>query len=74
MVVDYATAYAALSPPSNDPGMTSRELSALWGSKATATKERIRTLLNSGKLKLGWRKIERIDGLTTTVPVYKIVK
>lgn len=60
------------NPRKSDDGHTTRELASAWGVSENATKARLRVLADSGKLIVGQRPFQRIDGKSCSVPVYRL--
>ena len=73
-VDEWRAAYAALGPAESDPGMSTKELSELWGIGRTPTIVRIKTLVNAGTLRPGTRRVRDSSGRWCNVPVYEIVQ
>ena len=66
--------YARLAEPRNDPGLTAKELSAIWGLRERQTRLRIQSLVKGGALRAGTKTISDITGRPNRVPVYELVK
>lgn len=72
--IDICDLSAALreGAPADDEGETAREISARVGHGEKWVREALRKLHVAGKLELGRRTIEYIDGRRGQTPVYRI--
>lgn len=58
----------------NDRGQTATEIGSAVGKTAGAVRMLLRRVMAMGRLEVGKRTIQRIDGRTTTITVYSILK
>lgn len=56
-------------------GFTTRDLVKIFNKRPRTVRDMVRELVDSGKVKfVGHRKVSRIDGVLTKVPVYQFVE
>ena len=55
---------------SDDPGKTTAEWAALWGMHKKTAAERLNAIKAAGRLTVGTRHIECLDGKVRRIPVY----
>lgn len=67
-------ALTSLRKVANDEGDTAEELAAKVGHDVKWVHKRLKAAKAQGKLIVGRAQRERLDGKTTTVPVYRIAK
>ena len=73
MSVDWLSAFRELQAerPADDPGNTVREISERLGlSTASVRQNVVRPGVESGRIRCGRRRVRRIDGNWSQVPVY----
>lgn len=58
----------------NHAGHTTRELAQEWKCSERLVKDRLRTLLDAGRLSVGTRAMRRIDGRPCPIPTYLLIK
>lgn len=71
---DWLTALRATEPACDPDALTGRELGALLGIKASATKERVRRLLANGTLLPSQKRITDAAGRPHLVVAYLLAK
>ena len=58
---------------SSDKGATARELGQSMGVSNKTTLNRLRILMDAGRLEVGWRQTSTMSGIPGRVPVYWLV-
>ena len=63
---------ARATKPDDDPGLTTNEIADMFGWSANTVRKHLRKLQGADKLAHGRRTFTRLDGIETTVPVYRL--
>ncbi len=71
---DWLNALHALEPACEPDALTRRELANLFGLKPSATKERIRKMVENGAARLTRKRVADTSGRPQVVPAYALVK